>query len=332
MVIASALQQGSAASRHLARFHPQEELRSVQLYGVRPESLDWACRHLIQEAGVAHIDLNFGCPVRKVTAKGGGSALPLRPMLLKQLVAAAVTAATAAAGPGHQVPVTVKMRMGLTPGLQTFQQQYSPQAHWAAIKQLVDLLPPDLPVIGNGDIFEAADALQMVRETGCHGVMIGRGALGRPWLFSEAAAMLSGAWPAQAPPCLGEVLLLALHHLQGWADWEQDETSAVLKMRKLIPCYLGGFQSPCHLLQPALYKAKSIADWERAVSDPDQFAFSPSEPFPAGALRVARLKGSGQIRGLQAQKIALPHGWLDDPDGDVPEDLLSGMDTAACEG
>eukprot|EP00775_Hariotina_reticulata_P003464 gene3464-3735_t len=107
----------------------------------------------------------------------------------------------------------------------TADQQYSPQAHWAAIKQLVDLLPPDLPVIGNGDdIFEAADALQMVRETGCHG-----------------------------GPRAGR-------------------TGSKMKL----------------------------------------------EP--------------GQIRGLQAQKIALPHGWLDDPDGEVPEDVLSDMDTAACEG
>jgi hypothetical protein len=109
-------------------------------------------------------------------------------------------------------------------------------------------------------------------------------------------------------------------------------SSAVLKMRKLIPCYLAGFQSSRRLLQPTLYKATAIADWERALSHPDRFAFEPKEPFPACALRMARLKGSGQIRGLQAQKVALPPGWLEDPDGEVPEEMLSGMDAAACEG
>eukprot|EP00878_Enallax_costatus_P026813 GHUV01028814.1.p1 GENE.GHUV01028814.1~~GHUV01028814.1.p1 ORF type:complete len:215 (+),score=56.91 GHUV01028814.1:540-1184(+) len=113
MVIASTLREGNAASKHLAKWHPDERIHSVQLYGVRPGSIDWACRCLVQEAGVHHIDLNFGCPVRKVTSKGGGSALPLRPQLFRRLVSAAVKAA------GQDVPVTVKLRMGLTPELLT---------------------------------------------------------------------------------------------------------------------------------------------------------------------------------------------------------------------
>lgn len=349
MVIAATLQSGSKASHHLARFHQQEVLRSVQLYGVTPGALDWSCRHLVQEVGVQHIDLNFGCPVRKVTARGGGSALPLRPRLFRRLVAAAVAAA------GPQVPVTVKLRMGLTPELLTHtqagliaadegvaglvlharhaDQQYSPPCHWDAVAQLVATVPPSVPVIGNGDVFEAADAIQMMRQTGCKGVMIGRGALGRPWLFSEAGAMLSGQLPRSAPPPLGGVLQLALQHLRDWIDWEQDELSAVLKMRKLIPCYLTAFTT-ARQLQAQLFAAQSLADWQSAVSDPDRLGFDPAEPYPVAALRRPRLKGAGQIRGSAQQRVVLPPGWLDDDRDSFDEEWMmqDGLTADACEG
>ncbi|WIA36593.1 hypothetical protein OEZ86_007882 [Tetradesmus obliquus] len=346
MVIAATLQAGNAASRHLASWHPQEGIRSVQLYGVRPQTLDWAVKHLVQECGVHHIDLNFGCPVRKVTAKGGGSALPLRPRLFRRLVAAAAAAA------GPEVPVTVKLRMGLGPELMTFlqagvaaadagaaglvlhartaDQQYSPPAHWEAVQQLVQAVP-GLPVIGNGDVFEAADAVQLMRQTGCHGVMIGRAALGRPWLFEEAAAMLAGQWPDRPPPNLGHVLRLALQHVTAWADWEQDELGAVLKMRKLIPCYLAGFSS-ARQLQRRLFAATSLADWHAAAADPEACGFDPSEPYPVQALRVARLKGAGLVRGGAAQKVVLPPGWLEEGSDEDDDSLLECLDEASCEG
>eukprot|EP00882_Tetradesmus_deserticola_P014411 GHRQ01015323.1.p1 GENE.GHRQ01015323.1~~GHRQ01015323.1.p1 ORF type:complete len:253 (+),score=68.03 GHRQ01015323.1:33-761(+) len=162
------------------------------------------------------------------------------------------------------------------------------------------------------------------------GVMVGRAALGRPWLFTEAAAMLSGRWPARPPPELGGVLQAALRHVTAWADWEQDERGAVLKMRKLIPCYLQGF-STARRLQGQLFAATSLADWQALVTAPEAWGFDPAEPYPLQALRRARLKGAGQIRGGAKQKVALPPGWLeegsDDEEG-VPECLYD----AACEG
>ncbi|KAF8065573.1 dus [Scenedesmus sp. PABB004] len=347
MVIASTLRSGAPASRHLARWHADEAVRSCQLYGVRPDSIDWAVRHLVGDCGVAHVDLNYGCPVRKITSRGGGSALPLRPRLFRRLVAAAVGAAGG-------VPVTVKLRLGLDDALLTYlqagaiaadegaagiilhartaAQQYSPPAQWDAVAALAAAVP--VPVIGNGDVFEAADAVAMLRDTGARGVAIGRAALGRPWLFSEAAAMLAGRWPERAPPALGEVLSLALGHLQAWAEWDADELGAVLKMRKLIPCYTAGFTSAVRL-RGALFAATRVDEWQAVVGDPGRWGYDPAEPFPAAALRVARLKGAGQAGGGARARVVLPQGWLTEGDdgGDEDDALLAGLeDVAACEG
>lgn len=101
-------------------------------------------------------------------------------------------------------------------------------------------------------------------------------------------------------------------------------------MRKLIPTYLHGFAS-ARRLQGALFAACSLADWQAAISDVDRWSHDPGEPFPAAALRHPRLKGSGKPAGT-SQRVVLPHGWLEGADDDVPEELLAGMDEAACEG
>jgi hypothetical protein len=165
--------------------------------------------------------------------------------------------------------------------------------------------------------------------------MIGRAALGRPWLFTEAAALLSGQLPTTLPPPLGGVLQLALQHLHAWVDWEQDELSAVLKMRKLIPCYLAAFAT-AQQLQQQLFAAQSVSDWVQAVSDPDRWGFDPSEPYPLQALRRPRLKGGGQRRGGAQQRVVLPRGWLEDQGEAFDEQwmMAAGVDGCdlACEG
>ncbi|KAG2453084.1 hypothetical protein HYH02_002416 [Chlamydomonas schloesseri] len=328
MVIASTLLVKNRRSRKLASFAPEERLRSVQLYGVKPEQLEQAVRKLVSECGVQHVDLNFGCPVRKITARGGGSALPLRPRLFAKLVAAAV------AGARGEAPVTVKFRVGLTPELpthlqagriaeaegaaalvlhaRTADQLYSSPVDWAAVRALVGAV--SIPVVGNGDVFEGADALRLLRETGCAGVMVGRAAVGRPWVFGEVAAALTGA-PPPPPPRLGEVVAAALRHAEMEVEWyrgyHDGEKDTLLRFRKFIKLYLLGFGS-CDGLQSRLFAAESLDQWRAAVYDGAGELYDAAEPFPAAAVRFPRLKGGGP---LVRQRMGLPDGWLEEARG-----------------
>lgn len=164
---------------------------------------------------------------------------------------------------------------------------------------------------------------------GCAGVMIGRAALGRPWLFSEAAAMLSGdpaRWPPPPPPALGEIARIALDHTLALAEWEGDERGAVLQMRKLIGCYLAGFESEAAVhLRARLYAALSVAQWRTAVEE----VAGDETPFPAAALRIARLKGGAGDARPPRQRVSLPAGWLEGRDEEEAPDYLTGD---ACEG
>ncbi|HWJ53449.1 MAG TPA: tRNA-dihydrouridine synthase, partial [Propionibacteriaceae bacterium] len=191
----------------MLQFDPGERLRSVQLYGVDPAVMAQATEILITEYSVGHVDLNFGCPVPKVTRKGGGAVLPYKRDRLRMILEATVGAAEP-----YGVPVTMKTRIGIDDDHQTYldagriaeqtgcaaialhgrtaQQAYSGQADWNAIAALKAHV--SIPVLGNGDIWEAADALRMVAETGVDGVVVGRGCLGRPWLFRDLANAFSG--------------------------------------------------------------------------------------------------------------------------------------------
>ncbi len=206
MITTRALVERNAKTLNLIRFEADEFPRSIQLYGVDPAVVGRAVRMIVEDDLADHIDLNFGCPVPKVTRKGGGSALPWRIGLFDDIVTTAVREARGA------VPVTVKMRVGIDAEHVTYREAglraqdagvaqvalhgrtaadfYSGQADWATIADLVDAL--DIPVLGNGDIWEADDALRMVGETGCAGVVVGRGCLGRPWLFADLAAAFAG--------------------------------------------------------------------------------------------------------------------------------------------
>ena len=227
MVTSRALVERTPRSMQLIEHDPEETLRSIQLYGVDPATVGAAVRMLVSEDRADHIDLNFGCPVPKVTRKGGGAALPWKTELFRAIVSSAVKEATA-----YDVPVTVKMRKGIDSDHLTFleagriaegegvaavalhartaSQGYSGQADWSAIKALKGVVT-GIPVLGNGDIWSAQDALDMVEATGCDGVVVGRGCLGRPWLFTDLAAAFAGK-TTRVQPTLGQVAqIMRLH-------------------------------------------------------------------------------------------------------------------------
>jgi nifR3 family TIM-barrel protein len=316
MITARALVEQQQKTLKLADFGPDESPRSLQIYGVDPHYVGEAVRRLVGEGRVDHIDMNFGCPVRKVTRKGGGAAVPARPKLLARIVRAAVSAA-------EKVPVTIKFRMGIDLGLRTdlssgrvaeeegcaavglhartAAQLYDGQACWDAIAELKQRLR--IPVLGNGDIWEASDALRMMRQTGCDGVIVGRGCLGRPWLFRELADVFEGNM-ARTPPALGIVIEVMLQHAKWTAEWF-GEAQALRAFRRQAAWYTKGFKGSARL-RNQLTHVETLADLAAAVS-----AVDPREPFPRAALRVSRGKHSG------TQVVSLPDGFLDQLDDDT---------------
>jgi len=329
MITARALVEGNAKTLRLAEFAPDEKPRSLQLYGVDPVTVGEAVAQLVGEGRVDHVDMNFGCPVRKVTSRGGGAAIPARPRLLARIVAAAVANAGA-------VPVTIKFRSGVDDSLLTYleagriaqeegcaavalhartaAQLYDGEADWNAIGELKRAVTR-IPVLGNGDVWEAWDALRMLRATGCDGVVVGRGCLGRPWLFRELARVFDGAEP-EAPPALGAICDILLEHAALLVR-HFGERAGVRSFRKhatwYTKCFPGGAR-----LRPALVAAESLAQLEAALAGVDRAA-----PFPEQGLRVARGKHGGR------QRVSLPEGWLENPDDATPpgreaEDAESG--------
>jgi nifR3 family TIM-barrel protein len=312
MITARALVERNAKTLRLAGFDPSEKPRSLQLYAVDERYTREAVRWLVGEGLVDHIDLNFGCPVRKVTRRGGGAAIPLKPNPLRAIVRAAVGAAGA-------VPVTIKFRIGVDDGLETFRdagriaegegcaavamhartaaQLYAGEARWEAIAALVEQVG-SIPVLGNGDIWEAWDALRMMRETGCAGVVVGRGCLGRPWLFRDLADVFAGREP-EDPPSLGEVARIMIDHAERLAGW-MGERFGLRNFRKHATWYTKGFPDSTRL-RDALIRIESLAEL-RAILD----GVDPRVPFPPHAMRLPRGKRGG------TQRVALPDGYLDD--------------------
>lgn len=329
MITARPLVEGNQKTEHLASFGPDERPRSLQLYGVDPHYVSEAVKRLVGEGRVDHIDMNFGCPVRKVTRKGGGSAIPIKPRLLRNIVRAAVQAA-------QHVPVTIKFRMGIDDDhlssplagiigeqegcaavalhARTAAQLYDGQARWEAIAELKQAVRT-IPVLGNGDIWEAEDALRMMRTTGCDGVVVGRGCLGRPWLFRDLAAVFDGHAPDD-PPRLGQVVQIMLEHVRRLCDWA-GPTHGVRMFRRHATWYTKGFRGSARLRRQIM-QADTLDTLAEVLADLD-----PTERFPPSAIRVPRGKTAG------TQKVALPKGYLDDLEDDTPpcaaaEDATSG--------
>jgi nifR3 family TIM-barrel protein len=330
MITSRGVVERDATTMSMLVFDPLEDIRSVQLYGTDPVYVGKATEILCAEYGVAHIDLNFGCPVPKVTRKGGGGALPWKRRLLGEILTSAVNAAEP-----YGVPVTMKTRKGIDDDHLTYldagriaedtgaaaialhgrtvSQAYSGTADWAAIADLVQHV--NIPVLGNGDIWEAADAIRMVQETGAAGVVVGRGCLGRPWLFRDLAAAFAGEEVATLPT-LGEVAAMMRRHAELLCSYMGEERGCK-EFRKHVAWYLKGFRAGGELRR-SLGLVSSLATLEELLSRLD-----PGEPFPVLEL--------GTPRGRQGspRRVVLPQGWLDDTDGtgcEVQEDLgeLSG--------
>jgi len=307
MITARGFMEGNRLTRLLASTGEDESPRSVQVYGTEPRWVGEMVRALVDE-GVDHVDMNFGCPVRKVTSSGGGSAIPLRPKLLGSIIRSAVDGA-------GDVPVTVKMRKGVDErrlsfmeggrvaqgegavavGLhaRTASELYSGEADWNAIGELVAHL--DVPVLGNGDIWECWDALRMMRATGCAGVIIGRGCLGRPWLFRELASVFRGEEPAPAPD-LGQVVAIMREHAELLIEFFGAE-HGMRQMRKWCSWYTIGFRGSARV-RGRLVRVRSLETMLEVLGEMDL-----DEPFPMNALRAKRGKGG------RTQKVSLPEGW-----------------------
>jgi nifR3 family TIM-barrel protein len=323
MVTTRALVERNPKTHRMISFDAGESPRSLQLYGVDPEITAAAVRIVVEDNLADHIDLNFGCPVPKVTRKGGGSALPWRRRLFGRIVRAAVAAAAPAG-----VPVTVKMRKGIDDDHLTFieagliaqdagvawvalhgrtaAERYSGRADWSAIAALKQAL--DVPVLGNGDIWEAEDALRMVAETGCDGVVVGRGCLGRPWLFADLAEAFGGG-TARSLPSLGEVAGVMRRHAELLTDqFGGVERDGCTDFRKHVAWYLKGFPVGSELRR-RMAMVSSLSELDDLLGKLDA-----AEPFPLSAL--------GQPRGRTSApgKVFLPDGWLASRDDDaVPE-------------
>ncbi|MBB5954634.1 nifR3 family TIM-barrel protein [Saccharothrix tamanrassetensis] len=328
MITARAIVERDSKTMEMITFSEDEHPRSMQLYGVDPTSMREATKIIVGEDRADHIDMNFGCPVPKVTRKGGGAALPYKRQLFRQIVRAAVRAAEPAG-----VPVTVKFRIGIDDehltyldagriaedeGAQavalharTAAQRYSGQADWSAIARLKEAVT-SIPVLGNGDIFSAQDALDMVARTGCDGVVVGRGCLGRPWLFGELQAAFRGE--AIPPgPALGRVADVLGRHGRLLAD-HLGEQKGIRDLRKHMAWYLKGFPVGAESRR-ALAMVSTLSELDDLLAGLDAGA-----EFPQDAEGPRGRQGS-------PAKVVLPEGWLDDPEDEmVPaaEDMHSG--------
>jgi nifR3 family TIM-barrel protein len=322
MITARALVEGNRKTALMASFGAEEKTRSLQLYGVDPHYVGEAVRVLVDEGRVDHIDMNFGCPVRKVTSKGGGAAIPVKPRLLRAIVHAAVSAAGA-------VPVTLKFRIGIDEGHHTYldsgriaadegcaaiglhartaAQLYDGQARWDAVARLKQAVTT-IPVLGNGDVWEAEDALRMMRTTGCDGVIVGRGCLGRPWLFRDLADVFDGRAPAN-PPDFGGVVDVMLEHARLLTDWLGAGVGAMRTFRKHSSWYTKGFRGGAPLRERLMH-VTTLGELETILATVER-----SQPFPPDAMRVARGKTAG------TQTVSLPPGYLDDLDDATPPGL-----------
>jgi nifR3 family TIM-barrel protein len=331
MIMAAALVYGNRRTRSMVSFAPDETFRSLQLYGSDPGIVERAVDVLGEEDLVDHIDLNFGCPAAKVTRKGGGAAVPLKKNLLAEIVRAAVRA-----GARYGIPVTCKFRMGINDDLLTYldtgkicrdagavmialhartaQQHYAPSARWeaiAALKEHVD----GIPVLGNGDIWCADDALRMVNETGCDGVVIGRGCLGKPWLFRDLVDAFNGRAVRPAPK-LGDVLDVMVTHAESLMrhhreNGRNDDTKGIREFRKHCGWYLTGYPVGPEVRRK--FSEVSTLDDVRTLAG----SLDRSLELVAGGERLARGHTNGPIN------VVLPHGYLDHLDDlTVPDDAL----------
>ncbi|MGF3055140.1 tRNA dihydrouridine synthase DusB [Microbacterium sp. YY-01] len=319
MITSRALVERNEITMRLIQHHESETPRSIQLYGVDPTTIAEAVRIIVAEDHADHIDLNFGCPVPKVTRKGGGAALPWKTGLFADIVTQAVQAADG-------VPLTVKMRKGISDDHLTFidagkaaedagaaavalhartsAQYYSGHADWSAIGELKQAVT-SIPVLGNGDIWSADDAVRMMEQTGCDGVVVGRGCLGRPWLFGDLAAALDPAGQREASgvdATLGFVAQAFRRHAELLVEFFDDEDRGCKDIRKHVAWYFKGYPVGGDT-RAALARSESLAQIDDLLADLEWDA-----PYPGAAAEGQRGRAGSPKRTI------LPHGWLDSRD------------------
>ena len=323
MVTSRALVERTEESMRLIGHHESEEFRSVQLYGVDPATISRAIEMLVQEDRADHIDLNFGCPVAKVTRKGGGAALPWKSELFEAIVQAAVKAA-------GTIPVTVKMRKGIDQDHLTFldagkaardagvtavalhgrtaEDFYSGRADWDAIAELRESLP-DVQVLGNGDIWSAQDAVSMMDKTGVDGIVVGRGCLGRPWLFQDLERAIAGYLAGdknpqvdEVMPSLGEVADAFYRHAELLTEFFEEEGRACRDIRKHVAWYFKGYPVGGEF-RADLARVESLQQASDLLG-----LLERDTPYPGEEAEGPR----GRLGSLK--KCSLPEGWLDSRD------------------
>ena len=318
MVTARALIERREETFRLIKPGVGESPRSVQLYAVDPIVLGKAVDLLGSEDLADHIDLNFGCPVPKVTRRGGGAALPFKRRLFSAIVEAAVKTASK-----YGIPVTVKMRVGIDSDHHTFlesaksaadlgvtwvalhartaAQLYEGRSDWNKITELVEHLSnTDVPVLGNGDIWSGEDAVRMMSQTGCAGVVVGRGCLGRPWLFADLVSSINGE-NKRVNPNLFEVRKIMLRHGQLLVEYFENEDRAMRDIRKHMAWYLKGFSVPREI-RSSLGMVESLSHMQELLKGLED------QPYPQAV-------GDGpRGRTSHGREVKLPDGWLNDPD------------------
>lgn len=318
MVTARALIERREETFRLIKPGVGESPRSIQLYAVDPTVLGKAVDLLGGEDLADHIDLNFGCPVPKVTRRGGGAALPFKRKLFSAIVESAVKSASR-----YGIPVTVKMRVGIDSDHQTFlesaksaadlgvtwvalhartaAQLYEGRSDWNKITQLVEhLSDTDVPVLGNGDIWSGEDAVNMINQTGCAGVVVGRGCLGRPWLFADLVSAINGE-NKRVNPNLFQVREIMIRHGQLLIEYFENEDRAMRDIRKHMAWYLKGFSVP-RQIRSSLGMVSSLVQMQQLLSQVED------QPYPQAV-------GDGpRGRTSHGRQVKLPDGWLDDPD------------------
>jgi len=318
MVTARALIERREETFRLIKPGIGETPRSIQLYAVDPNVVGKAIDLLGAENLADHIDLNFGCPVPKVTKRGGGAALPYKRRLFSSIVEASVKAASK-----YGMPVTVKMRVGIDHEHHTYReaaksaadlgvawvalhartasQLYEGKSDWSKIADLVEhLAPTGVPVLGNGDIWSGADGVAMMEQTGCAGVVVGRGCLGRPWLFADLVSAFAGD-NNRSNPTLFEVRAFMLRHAQLLITYFENEDRAMRDLRKHMAWYLKGFRVPREV-RSSLGMVASLQEMQDLLSNLEE------QPYPTEVGDAPRGRTS------HGRPVSLPDGWLKDPD------------------